>query len=64
MSGERFLGELHRSLFLGWIEPQLEPQLFDDALADEISLLGEIGLAMVMILRGLNLGSSILKGKI
>ncbi len=46
------------------MEPQLEPQLFGDALTDEISLLGEIGLAMVMILRGLNLGSSIQKGKI
>ena len=48
---------------LGWIAPNLEEQLFGGGIIDELSLLGQLGLAMFMYLVGLELRPSMLRGQ-
>ena len=48
---------------LGWIAPQLEQTLFGGGITDELTLLGQLGLALFMYLVGLELKPSMLRGQ-
>ena len=48
---------------LGWIAPSLEEQLFGGGILDELTLLGQLGLALFMYLVGLELRPSMLRGQ-
>lgn len=48
---------------LGWISPTIESQLFGGNITDELTLLGQLGLALFMYLVGLELKPSMLRGQ-
>lgn len=48
---------------LGWIAPQLEQRLFGGGITDELTLLGQLGLALFMYLVGIELKPSMLRGQ-
>lgn len=48
---------------LGWIAPEVEEQLFGGGITDDLTFLGQLGLAIFMYLVGLELKPSMLRGQ-
>ena len=54
----RVMGEILEGValgpnLLGWLSPQLDDQLFGAGITDQLNLLGQLGLALFMVLVGL-----------